>query len=36
VNYDQLVVPMLAEMQKLKKRVDELEAKLAALEPKNP
>ncbi len=36
VNYDQLIVPMLAEMQKLKKRVDELEAKLAALEPKNP
>jgi len=33
VNYEELIVPMLAEMQKLKQRVDELEARLAELEP---
>jgi hypothetical protein len=34
VNYNELTVPMLAEMQRLKKRVDQLEGRLAALEPK--
>ncbi|MCX5770315.1 MAG: tail fiber domain-containing protein [Candidatus Hydrogenedentes bacterium] len=32
VNYEKLIVPMLAEMQRLRQRVDELEARLAVIQ----